>query len=134
MKTLFAALLLALLTGCATTTGVPVDRSLTAKGQSSRVKFVILHYTVSDLPQSISEAAGALNVAFAQRGLGLKADVSAGVLRVRSVGYGSAVRFSRVTPEAARRALRDRRDAFEAARAQLAEDARWDDLWREARG
>ena len=52
MKTLFAALLLALLTGCATT-GVPVDRSLTAKGQSSRVKFVILHYTVSDLPQSI---------------------------------------------------------------------------------
>ena len=30
-----------------------IDRSLSAKGQSSRVKFIIVHYTVSDLPLSI---------------------------------------------------------------------------------
>jgi len=52
MKTLFAALMIALLAGCATT-GTPIDRSLTAQGQSSRVKFVIVHYTVADLPRSI---------------------------------------------------------------------------------
>ena len=52
MKTLFAALMIALLAGCATT-GTPVDRSLSAKSQSSRVKFVIVHYTVADLPRSI---------------------------------------------------------------------------------
>lgn len=51
MKILFAALLIALLAGCAS--GPTIDRSLSAKGQSSRVKFVILHYTVSDAPQSI---------------------------------------------------------------------------------
>jgi N-acetylmuramoyl-L-alanine amidase len=51
MKTLLAALMLALLAGCAT--GPRVDHSYTAKGQSSRVKFIVLHFTVSDLPQSI---------------------------------------------------------------------------------
>ena len=55
MKTCYAPLLLALavlLTGCATE--YPrIDHSLSAKSQSSRVKFVILHYTVSDRPQSI---------------------------------------------------------------------------------
>jgi len=50
MKTLLATLLIALLTGCA---GPYVDRSLSAKSQSSRIKFIIIHYTVSDLPQSI---------------------------------------------------------------------------------
>jgi N-acetylmuramoyl-L-alanine amidase len=51
MKILFATLLIALLSGCAG--GPQIDRSLSAKGQSSRVKFVVLHYTVSDLPRSI---------------------------------------------------------------------------------
>jgi N-acetylmuramoyl-L-alanine amidase len=54
MKILLATLLIALLGGCATTDTVPqVDRSYSAKGQSSRVKFVVLHYTVSDKPQSL---------------------------------------------------------------------------------
>jgi N-acetylmuramoyl-L-alanine amidase len=52
MKTLFATLMIALLAGC-TAPGPRIDTSLTAKGQSSRVKFVVLHYTVSDLPQSV---------------------------------------------------------------------------------
>ena len=52
MKTLFATLMIALLAGCAGT-GPRIDTSLSAKAQSSRVKFVVLHYTVSDLPQSI---------------------------------------------------------------------------------
>ena len=52
MKTLFATCMLFLLAGCAGT-GPRIDTSLSAKGQSSRVKFVVLHYTVSDLPQSI---------------------------------------------------------------------------------
>lgn len=51
MKSILAALMLALLTGCVSTPFI--DRSLSAKGQSSRVKFIIVHYTVSDLPQSI---------------------------------------------------------------------------------
>jgi N-acetylmuramoyl-L-alanine amidase len=52
MKKLLALCLLALLTGCATE--YPrIDHSLSAKSQSSRVKFVIIHYTVSDRPQSI---------------------------------------------------------------------------------
>jgi N-acetylmuramoyl-L-alanine amidase len=51
MKTLLATLLIALLAGCATP-GLRIDNSLEAAGQSSRVKFVILHYTVSDLAQS----------------------------------------------------------------------------------
>jgi N-acetylmuramoyl-L-alanine amidase len=51
MKKLLAALLIALLSGCATTP--PVDTTYSAKGQSSRVKFLVLHYTVSDTPTSI---------------------------------------------------------------------------------
>jgi N-acetylmuramoyl-L-alanine amidase len=51
MKTLLATLLIALLAGCAGT-GPRIDNSLAAKSQSSRVKFVVLHYTVSDLEQS----------------------------------------------------------------------------------
>ena len=51
MKILLATLLIALLSGCATTPAV--DLTYAAKGQSSRVKFVVLHYTVSDLPTSI---------------------------------------------------------------------------------
>jgi N-acetylmuramoyl-L-alanine amidase len=60
MKTIFLASLLALLTGCASVpatppapTGPTIDRSLTAKSQSPRVKFIVLHYTVADLPRSI---------------------------------------------------------------------------------
>ncbi|MEO5733443.1 MAG: N-acetylmuramoyl-L-alanine amidase [Rubrivivax sp.] len=47
-----AALLLA---GCATTTegGVPINTEHTAKGQDSRVLFLILHYTVADFPTSM---------------------------------------------------------------------------------
>ncbi|MDB5908032.1 MAG: N-acetylmuramoyl-L-alanine amidase [Massilia sp.] len=52
MKTLLATLLIALLAGCATTPRPRIDTSLSAKSQSSRVKFVIIHYTVSDLEQS----------------------------------------------------------------------------------
>lgn len=53
---LIAALLLA---GCAnlrdTTTpgGIPIDASRSAKGQDSRVLFLILHYTVGDFPISM---------------------------------------------------------------------------------
>ena len=57
MKTLLATLLIALLAGCATPppapTGTPVDRSYSARGQSSRVKFIIVHYTVGNLPVSL---------------------------------------------------------------------------------
>lgn len=52
MKTLLATLLIALLAGCAAP-GPRIDTSLTAKAQSSRVKFIVIHYTVSNLPQSI---------------------------------------------------------------------------------
>lgn len=51
MKILLATLLIALLTGCAAP-GPRIDTSLSAKSQSSRVKFVIIHYTVSNLEQS----------------------------------------------------------------------------------
>ena len=49
---LAAALALA---GCASTTegGVPIDTSRTAKGQDSRAMFLVLHYTVADLPWSL---------------------------------------------------------------------------------
>ena len=36
-----------------TSGGVPIDTSLSAKGQDSRVLFLIIHYTVADLPWSI---------------------------------------------------------------------------------
>ena len=56
MKTLsatsFAVLLSVLLGGCATPE-LQIDHTYTAKGQSSRVKFVVLHYTVSDAARSI---------------------------------------------------------------------------------
>jgi N-acetylmuramoyl-L-alanine amidase len=51
MKTLAATLLIALLAGCAT--GPQYDKTYTAKGQSSRARFLVLHYTVSDRPSSI---------------------------------------------------------------------------------
>jgi N-acetylmuramoyl-L-alanine amidase len=57
LATLLAAVL-ALLAGCATplpTTsgGVAIDTSRSARGQDSRVLFLILHYTVADLPISL---------------------------------------------------------------------------------
>jgi len=52
MKKLLLTALIALLTGCASQ-APRLDHSLTAKGQSSRVRFVVIHYTVADLPQSI---------------------------------------------------------------------------------
>jgi N-acetylmuramoyl-L-alanine amidase len=52
MKTLLATLMIALLAGCAAQ-GPRIDNSLSARSQSSRVKFIVIHYTVSDLPQSI---------------------------------------------------------------------------------
>jgi N-acetylmuramoyl-L-alanine amidase len=51
MKKLLPILLAAMLAGCAT--GPRIDHTYTAKGQSPRVKFVVLHYTVSDRPSSI---------------------------------------------------------------------------------
>ncbi|MCA1857334.1 N-acetylmuramoyl-L-alanine amidase [Massilia oculi] len=60
MKQLLVPALLALLAGCATTpptplapTGPKIDTTYTAKGQSSRARFLVLHYTVSDNPSSI---------------------------------------------------------------------------------
>lgn len=48
----FAGLaILGLLAGCAS--GPRVDRSLSTPDQSSRVRYLILHYTVTDTPQSI---------------------------------------------------------------------------------
>lgn len=56
MKTLsaisFAVVLSVLLGGCATP-GLQIDHTYSAKGQSSRVKFVVLHYTVSDAAHSV---------------------------------------------------------------------------------
>jgi N-acetylmuramoyl-L-alanine amidase len=56
MKTLVATLLIALLAGCATPqqSAVPhYDHTYTAKGQASRARFLVLHYTVSDRANSI---------------------------------------------------------------------------------
>lgn len=55
MKTLVATLLLALLAGCATPppTGPQYDHTYTARGQSSRARFLVLHYTVSNRADSI---------------------------------------------------------------------------------
>ena len=55
MKSLLATLMIALLAGCAAPGGPRIDTSLSAKSQSSRVKFVIIHYTVSDLPLAIRQ-------------------------------------------------------------------------------
>ncbi|RVU49299.1 N-acetylmuramoyl-L-alanine amidase [Rubrivivax rivuli] len=54
-----ALVLAALLAGCAsgppTTTegGVPIDATRTAKGQDSRVLFLVIHYTVANFPTSM---------------------------------------------------------------------------------
>lgn len=54
MKILIVPVILALLAGCATTPkGPPIDTTYTAKGQSSRARFLVLHYTVADKPTSI---------------------------------------------------------------------------------
>jgi N-acetylmuramoyl-L-alanine amidase len=55
MKIFVATLLLALLAGCATPppSGPQYDHTYTAKGQSSRVRFLVLHYTVSNRADSI---------------------------------------------------------------------------------
>ena len=54
MKTLVATLMLALLAGCATgPIGPKIDTTYNAKGQSSRARFLVLHYTVADKPTSI---------------------------------------------------------------------------------
>jgi N-acetylmuramoyl-L-alanine amidase len=54
---LLAVLLAALLAGCSsvptTSGGVPIDTRHSARGQDSRVLFLILHYTVADLPISL---------------------------------------------------------------------------------
>lgn len=60
-RSLCAIAAAALLAGCGTTPstltttegGVPIDVRYTARGQDSRVLFLIIHYTVADLPQSI---------------------------------------------------------------------------------
>jgi N-acetylmuramoyl-L-alanine amidase len=56
MKSLIPALLLALLAGCAT--GPRIDHTYTATGQSPRVKYIVLHYTVQDKPTSIKILTG----------------------------------------------------------------------------
>jgi N-acetylmuramoyl-L-alanine amidase len=52
-----ATLLAALLAGCSsvptTSGGVPIDTSRSARGQDSRVMFLVLHYTAADLPVSL---------------------------------------------------------------------------------
>jgi N-acetylmuramoyl-L-alanine amidase len=53
MNKLCLALLTVLLSACASAPP-HFDNTYTAKSQSSRVKFVIIHYTVSDLPGSIT--------------------------------------------------------------------------------
>ncbi|HEV7814978.1 MAG TPA: N-acetylmuramoyl-L-alanine amidase [Janthinobacterium sp.] len=58
MKKLILPLLFALLGGCASTAPAPAarfDHSLSALSQSSRVRFIIIHYTVSDLARSITQ-------------------------------------------------------------------------------
>lgn len=51
MKTIAAVLALAVLAGCATPKRY--DETYTAKGQSSRARFLVLHYTVANTPSSI---------------------------------------------------------------------------------
>ena len=48
----FSSLLIALLlAGCSS--GPRIDHSYTAKGQNSRVQYIVLHYTSADLPRSL---------------------------------------------------------------------------------
>ncbi len=51
MRVVYLALLLALLAGCAG--GPQIDDRYTAVGQSSRVQYIVLHYTSTDLPRSL---------------------------------------------------------------------------------
>ena len=51
MSRLLAALLLAVVAGCAT--GPRYDTSYTAQGQDSRVQFLILHFTSGDFPDAL---------------------------------------------------------------------------------
>lgn len=53
MKKIAATLLTALLAGCATGPLDNIDKTYNAVGQSSRVRFLVLHYTVADKPTSI---------------------------------------------------------------------------------
>ena len=60
MKPILFSLMLALLGGCASTVPAPApdtaphfDHSYTARSQSSRVKFIVLHYTAGDLPRTL---------------------------------------------------------------------------------
>ncbi len=52
MKSLAATLLIALLAGCVTAPG-GIDTTYSAKGQASRVRFLVLHYTVANKPASL---------------------------------------------------------------------------------
>ncbi|MYN05973.1 N-acetylmuramoyl-L-alanine amidase [Pseudoduganella aquatica] len=52
MNKFLLIILAALLAGCASAPP-RLDNSLSARSQSSRVKFIVIHYTVSDLPRSI---------------------------------------------------------------------------------
>ena len=52
MKTLLFTLMIALLSGCAST-GLRIDTTHAARSQGSRVRFIVIHYTVSDLPRAI---------------------------------------------------------------------------------
>ena len=53
MKNLAVTLLVALLAGCATAPPDGIDTTYNAVGQSSRVRFLVLHYTVADNPASL---------------------------------------------------------------------------------
>jgi len=57
MTRLITLLLAALLAGCTTITttegGIPIDITRNARGQDSRVMFLVLHYTVADFPISM---------------------------------------------------------------------------------
>ena len=53
MKSLAAILALSVLAGCTTTATKTYDDTYTAKGQSSRARFLVLHYTVANTPSSI---------------------------------------------------------------------------------
>ena len=53
MKSLAAILALSVLAGCTTTGVKQYDDTYTAKGQASRARFVVLHYTVANTPSSI---------------------------------------------------------------------------------
>ncbi|SDK93287.1 N-acetylmuramoyl-L-alanine amidase [Pseudomonas indica] len=51
MRVFLLASILSVLAGCG---GLRIDTSHTSQGQDSRVQFVILHYTSSDLPRSLA--------------------------------------------------------------------------------